>query len=100
MAKAPRSASEAPSATKPEEGQAPQSKTSSAAVSPIIDDRSAYVVSDKAPPRVAGRRVQAGDVLRLTEEEARGELLALHIRPEGLPEASEEETTEAASKDV
>lgn len=75
MAKAPRPASEA----------------ASAAVSPNIGVRSAYVVSDKAPPRVAGRRVQAGDVLHLTEAEARGELLALHIRLEGLsPEASKD----------
>ena len=70
----------------------PASETASAAVSPETDVRSAYVVSDKAPPRVAGRRVQAGDVLQLTEEEARAELLALHIRPEVL--------SQEASKDV
>lgn len=70
----------------------PASETPSAAVSPNTDGRSAYVVTDKAPPRVAARRVQAGDVLQLTEEEARAELLALHIRPEGL--------SQEASKDV
>lgn len=100
MAKASRSASETPSAAKPEEGQTAKSETSSAAVSPINDGRSDYVVTDKAPIRVAGHRVQAGDVLHLTEAEARGELLALHIRPKGLSEGSGEETAEEASKDV
>lgn len=100
MAKAPRTASETPSAAKPEEGQTTQPEASSAAVSPINDGRSDYVVTEKAPMRVAGRRVQAGDVLQLTEAEARGELLALHIRPKGLSEVAEEKTAEEASKDV
>ena len=42
-----------------------------------------YVVTDKAPPYVAGRRVKAGDPLELTEYEARAELQQLHILPEG-----------------
>lgn len=78
----------------------PASETVSAAVSPDADGRSAYVVTDKAPMRVAARRVQAGDVLQLTEEEARGELLALHIRPENLPAKAKDEKTEEPSKDV
>lgn len=78
----------------------PASETPSAAVSPNDDGRSAYVVTDKAPTRVAGRRAQVGDVLRLTEEEARAELLALHIRPEGLPANGKQENPEESSKDV
>ncbi len=42
-----------------------------------------YVVTDKAPARVAGRRVMTGDKLELTEYEARAELQQLHILPEG-----------------
>ncbi len=40
-----------------------------------------YIVADEAPPRVAGRRVSPGETIRLTEDQARSELLALHIRP-------------------
>lgn len=43
------------------------------------DGRADYKVTATAPPRVAGRRVKPGDTIRLTEEEALGELLALHI---------------------
>lgn len=43
-----------------------------------------YVVTEKAPPRVAGKRVKAGDSITLTDDQARGELLALHIRPEAV----------------
>lgn len=78
----------------------PASETPAAAVSPNDDGRSAYVVTDKAPMRVAGRGVKVGDVLQLTEEEARAELLALHIRPEGLPAKGKQENPEEASKDV
>lgn len=45
------------------------------------DGRLDYTVTEKAPPRVAGRRVTFGETIRLTEAEARGELLALHIEP-------------------
>lgn len=45
------------------------------------DGRTEYLVTKTAPSRVAGRRVKAGDTVRLTEAEARGELLALHIEP-------------------
>ncbi|TPQ52398.1 hypothetical protein C2U72_03415 [Prosthecomicrobium hirschii] len=38
-----------------------------------------YRVTEAAPPRVAGRAVQAGDVLDLTEPAARFELLAGHL---------------------
>ena len=54
---------------------------SSRAALPADDGRIEYTVTATAPPRVAGRRVKPGDTLRLTEEEARGELLALHIAP-------------------
>ena len=53
------------------------------------DGKLAYVVTDKAPPRVAGRRVEAGDQIRLTEAEALSEKMAGHILP----------ATEAPSKD-
>jgi len=43
------------------------------------DGKTAYVVTDKAPPRVAGRRVQLGDQIRLTEAEALSEEMAGHI---------------------
>ncbi|CAH0339573.1 hypothetical protein [Rhizobium sp. CECT 9324] len=48
---------------------------------PIDDGKLDYVVTDRAPMKVAGRRVKAGETLRLSEDEARGELLALHITP-------------------
>ncbi len=50
------------------------------------DDVQAYIVTDTAPLRVAGRRVKAGDTIELSEEEARGELIALHIRPQASSE--------------
>lgn len=62
------------------------------------DGKRDYVVCEKAPPRVAGRRVHAGDHLRLTETEALGELLALHIRP--LAEGSEVAPDTTASNPV
>ncbi len=45
------------------------------------DGRTEYQVTKYAPQRVAGRRVKAGDKLRLTEAEALAELIALHIEP-------------------
>lgn len=51
----------------------------SATVTPKGTDRAEYVVQKKAPSRVAGRRVQPGDVLSLTEYEARSELQQMHI---------------------
>ena len=53
------------------------------AISTDPNAKRTYVVTDKAPPYVAGRRVQAGDSLELTEYEARAELQQLHILPEG-----------------
>lgn len=41
-----------------------------------------YIVTDKAGPKVAGRRVERGATLVLTEPEARYELLSGAIRPE------------------
>ena len=38
-----------------------------------------YRVTDAAPSRVCGRRVAAGDVIRLTEPEARYELALGHL---------------------
>ncbi|MCY1705241.1 hypothetical protein [Pannonibacter sp. SL95] len=52
-----------------------------APVSPDPGGVADYIVTDTAPPRVAGRRVAAGDILQLTEDQARSELIALHIRP-------------------
>ncbi|CDZ61394.1 Hypothetical protein NGAL_HAMBI2605_14820 [Neorhizobium galegae bv. orientalis] len=53
------------------------------------DGKLSYVVTDKAPPRVAGRRVEAGDQIRLSETEALSEEMAGHILP----------ATDAPSKD-
>tara|TARA_R110002020_G_scaffold15555_35_gene55427 strand:- start:7809 stop:8102 length:294 start_codon:yes stop_codon:yes gene_type:complete len=53
------------------------------AVSHSDDGRRAYEVTDRAPPKVAGRRVKAKDELLLTEEEARAEILAGAIVPKG-----------------
>lgn len=45
------------------------------------DGRIEYRVTQTAPSRVACQRVQAGDTIRLTEDQARAELIALHIEP-------------------
>ena len=60
------------------------SKPIAAAVSPETAGHSAYIVTDKAPMRVAGRRVAAGDRLLLSDAEALSEQTAGHIRPEGI----------------
>lgn len=39
-----------------------------------------YTVTETAPPRVAGRRVQAGDTIELTDTAARYEFQAGHIK--------------------
>lgn len=39
-----------------------------------------YVVTKAAPPRVAGRRVKAGDTIELTDAAARYEFQAGHIK--------------------
>lgn len=62
------------------------------------DGRIEYTVTDRAPSRVAGRRVKPGDTLRLTEDEARGELLALHIAPPSV--AGSDEQTDADAETV
>ncbi|PWE52156.1 hypothetical protein DEM27_32675 [Metarhizobium album] len=50
------------------------------------DGAADYEITELAPPRIAGRRIAEGQTdIRLTEEEARAELLAGHIRPKGMP---------------
>lgn len=68
-----------------------------AVAAPVETGAKTYVVTEKAPPRVAGKRVKAGDSITLTDDQARGELLALHIRPEGVaPKAEAPAVTEDA----
>lgn len=55
-----------------------------AVAAPVETGAATYVVTEKAPPRVAGKRVKAGDSITLTDDQARAELLALHIRPEAV----------------
>ncbi|MDH7802238.1 MULTISPECIES: hypothetical protein [unclassified Rhizobium] len=73
MAKAPRNT---PATDPVEQPAAPASATPD-------DGKKDYVVTETAPARVAGRRVKAGDTLRLSEHEALAEELAQHIRPAG-----------------
>lgn len=65
-------------AKKPVSAEAPAE-----AIASDPNEKRIYVVTDKAPARVAGRRVAIGDKLELTEYEARAELQQLHILPEG-----------------
>lgn len=53
------------------------------AVATPDDGKKDYVVTETAPARVAGRRVKAGDTLRLSEHEALAEEIAQHISPVG-----------------
>lgn len=46
-------------------------------------DTKTYEVTEKAGPRVAGRRVKPGDAIRLTALEARSELLMGNVKPKG-----------------
>jgi hypothetical protein len=74
------------------------------------DGRTVYEITDKAPPYMAGRRLNGATEIALTDEEARAELLALHIRPKGMParqlpvkeadDTASEASGEAASSDV
>lgn len=73
MAKAPRNT---PATDPVEQPAAP-------AVATPDDGKKDYVVTETAPARVAGRRVKAGDTLRLSEHEALAEELAQHISPVG-----------------
>ncbi|MBT9293352.1 hypothetical protein [Prosthecodimorpha staleyi] len=66
-----------------------------------------YRVTTKAGPKVAGRNANPGDVLDLTEPEARYELMAGTIEPheppapataDTAPPAAEPETSEPAVK--
>lgn len=57
-------------------------------------DKTVYVVTESAGPKVAGRRANRGDELLLTEFEARAELIAGSLRPkesEPVAEGAEEE---------
>lgn len=47
------------------------------------DGRSAFTVTEAAGPRVAGKRVKAGETIRLTEDEARSELVFGTIERKG-----------------
>lgn len=62
-------------------------------------EKRTYVVTDKAPSRVAGRRVAIGEKVELTEYEARAELQQLHILPEG-EELGTESAIEPASSEA
>ena len=73
------------------------------------DGKTAYLVTDRAGPKVAGRRVKAKDEIRLTEEEARADLLtgaivekgkALHDRldPQKIAQAKKAAAEKEASK--
>lgn len=48
----------------------------------IGDGKIAYEIIPPAPPRIALQRIEEGQTeIRLTEEQARAEVLAGHIRP-------------------
>lgn len=65
-----------PTKSTPEETAAP------AAPAAIDDGKIAFDITDKAPPRIALQRIGKDQTeIRLTEEQARAELLAGHIRP-------------------
>ncbi|PIO98582.1 hypothetical protein [Pleomorphomonas carboxyditropha] len=57
-----------------------------------------YFVTDTAPPRVAGRRVKAGDTIELTDTAARYEAQAGHIRLASSEAETAVETPSKASK--
>lgn len=47
-----------------------------------------YIVTENAPPKVAGKSVQPGDELTLTDAQARFEEISGHIRLKAPPAAS------------
>ena len=55
-----------------------------------MTDRTSYRVTPLAGPKVAGRRVDHGATIELTEAEARAELIAGVIEPVGPAEAPPE----------
>lgn len=67
----------------------PAEQPAAPAVATPDDGKTDYVVTKTAPARVAGRRVTAGDTLRLSEHEALAEELAQHIRPAGSDEKTD-----------
>ena len=58
-----------------------------------------FTVTDKAGSHVAGRKVKPGDVLPLTEEEARYPLIQGEIEPESKVREAASKTPKAALKD-
>ena len=67
-------------AKKPETTSTADTKAATPAT--INDGKIAYDITDKAPPRIALQRIAEGQTeIRLTEDQARAELLAGHIRP-------------------
>ena len=50
-----------------------------ATLEPLAADEKEYVVTDKAPSKVAGRRVEPNDRLTLTDDQARFEEISGHI---------------------
>ena len=59
----------------------------------------AYVVAEKAGPKVANRPVAPGEELLLTEFEARTELLAGSLRPKAVePAAASEAPADGAER--
>jgi hypothetical protein len=49
------------------------------------DGRTVYELTQTAPSYIAGRPVNGATEIALTDDQARAELLALHIRPKGMP---------------
>lgn len=78
-----------PTKSPPEETAAAAEPTPAA----IDDGKTTYDITDKAPPRIALQRIGKDQTeIRLTEEQARAELLAGHIRPKPTAEASASDT--------
>ena len=65
-----------PTTTKKEPAFTPQT---------LEEGRAVYEITDKAPPYVAGRRLNGAKEVALTDDQARAELLAGHIWPKGMP---------------
>ena len=57
-----------------------------------MTERTSYIVTELAGPKVAGRRVTHGDTIGLTEAEARTELIAGVIAPHPAESSAAAET--------
>jgi hypothetical protein len=77
MAKRPTHTSQADAPETPAAAEKPREPRKPA------DGRSAFTVTKVAGPRVAGKRVKAGETIRLTEDEARSELVFGTIERKG-----------------